>query len=160
MSPCLPWQMHCDDTNAGRLAMAAIFPQVVFKRCLPHQLQAVRRRTGELKKFVAIMVSLTGHTVNLFLFAPLAVRAPEARVCGCGRGGVRVRTCQRRGPKTGPPDKTSSKTSSRVSIAGFPGTVPGTMPGWFLFLLSPVPVTTFRNGFRYSQTRLLLLPAP
>ncbi|CAE7878874.1 unnamed protein product, partial [Symbiodinium microadriaticum] len=42
----------------GRLAMAAIFPQVVFKRCLPHQLQAVRRRTGELKKFVAIMVSL------------------------------------------------------------------------------------------------------
>ena len=69
--------------------------------------------------------------------------ALSIRFLSCGLGGVLVRTCQRRGPKTGPPDKISSKTSSLVSVAGFPGTVPVTVPGWFLLLLSPVPVTTF-----------------
>ena len=96
------------------------------------------------------------HCQSFSLQSSLAVRAPKARICGSGLGGIRVRTCQRRGPKTGPPDKTSSKTSSLVSVAGFPETVPVTVPGWFLFLLSPVPVTTFRNGFCYSRTGFLL----
>ncbi|CAE7569990.1 unnamed protein product, partial [Symbiodinium necroappetens] len=60
-------EMHWDDTDAGRLAMAAIFPQIASKICIRHQLQAVRRRTGDLKKFVASMVSFTSHTVNPFL---------------------------------------------------------------------------------------------
>ena len=33
---------------------------------------------------------------------------------------------------------------------GFPATVPVTLPVWFLFVLALVPVTTPRNGFRYS----------
>ena len=55
------------DTGAGRLAMAAIFPQVAITRCIRHQLQTVRRRAGDLEKFVASMLSFTSHTVNLFL---------------------------------------------------------------------------------------------
>ena len=62
--------------------------------------------------------------------------------------------------KTGFLHRTSSKTSSLVSVARFPGTDPVAVPGWFLFLLFPVLVTTFRNGFPYSQTGFLLLPAP
>ena len=60
--------MHWDDTDAGRGATAACFPQVRFKRCLCHQLAAVRRRSGDLKKFVASMVALNAHTVNRFVF--------------------------------------------------------------------------------------------
>ena len=109
--------------------MAAIFPQVAFKRCIRQQLPAVRRRAGDLKKFVASMVSFTSHAVNPFL------------VMWTGR-----RSCEnlsKRGTENRSPDKISSKTSSLVSVAGFPGTVPVTVPGWFLLLLSPVPVTTF-----------------
>ena len=103
MSACLSCQMHWDDTGAGRLAMAAIFSQVAFKRCLRHQLQAVRRRTGpeEVRGKHCVIDSV--HCQSFSLRSPLAVRAPKARVCGCGLGGVRVGTCQRRGPKTGPP---------------------------------------------------------
>ncbi|CAE7674410.1 unnamed protein product [Symbiodinium sp. CCMP2592] len=61
-------EVHFDDSDSGRLAVAAVFPQVMFKRCLRHQLQAVRRRSGDLKKFVASMVALTAHTVNRYLF--------------------------------------------------------------------------------------------
>ena len=108
------------DTGAGRLAMAAILPQVAIKRCIRHQLQAVRRRRGPGEVRGKHGVLHFAHCQSFSFRSPLAVRAPEARVRGCGLGGIRLRTCPRRGPKTGPPDKISSKTSSLFSL-GFPG---------------------------------------
>ena len=117
----MPCQMHCYDTDAGRLAMAAIFPQIASKRCIRHQLQAVRRRNGDLKKFVASMVSFTSHTVNPFLLDLLWQYVLQRLASVDVDWEACLRTCQRRGPKTGPPDKISSKTSSPVSVVGFPG---------------------------------------
>ena len=67
MSACL--RFRCTGTTRTQAVWPwQLFFQVAFKGCLRHQLQAVRRRTGELKNFVASMVSLSARTVNPFLF--------------------------------------------------------------------------------------------
>ena len=69
---------------------------------------------------------------------------------------TRLSWCQSRGPKTRPP----YKSSSIVSVAWLSWHISCYAPTRFLFLLALVPVTTPRNGFRYSPNGFLLLPAP
>ena len=52
-----------------------------------------------------------------------------------------------------------TRVVAQFRLLGFPGAVPVMLPARFLFLLALVPVTTPKNGFRYSPNGFLLLPA-
>ena len=62
------WQVHWDDTAAGRQAHTVLLSDVVFRRCLRHQLTAVRRRAGDQKKFIASTIHFSATLMNPLLF--------------------------------------------------------------------------------------------
>ena len=64
----IPAQVHWDNTAAGRSAHAAVLPGVLFRRCLRHQLAAVRRHAGAQKKFVVAAIHVTATCMNPFQF--------------------------------------------------------------------------------------------
>ena len=156
VSSCL---LACPVRCTGTTRAQAAWPwQLFFRRWRSKDAYATNFRqfavAPDLKKFVASIVSLTACTVNPFLFDLLwqSVLQKLASVDVDWEAYV-SEPVKEEDRKPVPPDKTSSKTSNLVSVAGFPWTVPVTVPGWFLFLLSPVPVTTFRNSFCYSPKR-------
>ena len=64
----IPAQVHWDNTAAGRSAHAVVLSGVLFRRCLRHQLAAVRRYAGAQKKFVVATIHFTAACMNPFLF--------------------------------------------------------------------------------------------
>ena len=143
MSACLPRQMHWDDTDGSYFSAGGIQQ---IQAPLTSSSSTSHRGPGKHG------VLHFAHGQSFSFRSPLAVRAPEAASVDVDWEAPVKEWDRNRSPW--------QDVLQDFQPVVFPGTVPVTVPGWFLLLLSPVPVTTFRNGFRYPQTGFLLLLAP